>query len=114
MQFASVPRYDASGTSTAELLNTGMTVVTSVEIENPNGAPVYLQLFDAAAIADVTVGTTTPDYTRMVPLGSAAAPTSRIIEVPIRFAKGCVYAVTTTRSGNGNPGTACPLNFTFQ
>jgi hypothetical protein len=114
-RFAGIPVYDASVTATAELLRTGSIVVQSVEIENPNTVQVYLQLFDAAAATDVTLGSTTPVDTRMIPEGSGGGfNTSRLIDIPKRFTLGCVYAITTTRSGSTAPSTACPCNFTIQ
>lgn len=111
---ASTPIYDASGTATATLLRTGNVALDNVEAENINTAICYLQLFDAAAASDVTLGSTTPTTTRMIPMGGgAAAPVSRLLDPhkSIGFCKGLVYAVTTTRSGAVAPTSAVPLNF---
>lgn len=110
-----IPTYDATGTSTAELLVTGAQRLHTVEVENPNTSIVYIQLFDAASAGAVTVGTTTPNITKMVPPGDGSTNGVRLLDWgqnPPRFNSGIVYAVTTTRSGSGNPTTACPLNFT--
>lgn len=113
--FAGINTYDASVTATVELLRTGNVVLMAVEVENPNTDPVYLQLFDAAAVTDVTIGTTTPTDTRMIPAGAGGGVnTSRLIEIPRRFGLGLCYAITTTRSGSTAPSTACPCNFTHQ
>lgn len=115
VRFAGIPVYDASVTATVELLRTGSIVVESIEVLNPNTTQVYLQLFDAAAASDVTLGATTPTVTRMIPEGSGGGyNTARLIEIPTRFTLGCVYAITTTASGSTAPSSACSCNFTIQ
>lgn len=111
---ASTPSYTASGTATATLLRSGSVTLHAVEAENINTTIVYVQLFNAAAATDVTLGSTAPDQTYMIPQGGgAAAPTSRLIDfsTPLGFDKGLVYAVTTARSGAVPPTSAVPLNF---
>ena len=111
---AGIPIYDASVTGVTELLQTGYTILESAEVENINTTPVYLQLFDAAATTDVTLGTTTPTDTRMIPAGAGTPNnTARLFgnDIRRRFGAGIVYAITTTRSGSTSPATACPVNF---
>jgi len=68
----------------------------------------YIQFFDAAEAADITVGTTTPTY-------SFAVPTARDMDKghPIRFEKGCFYAITNTPDGAGAPPAPCLVNINF-
>ncbi len=113
----SFPIYDAAGTATATLLRGGYTTLNFVEVENRNTVPVYLQLFNAATAGAVTLGTTTPDQTRMIPAGAGGSPevnTSRLIDTqdaPMIFGSGLVYAITTTRSGSTAAANTCPINF---
>ncbi len=107
--------YDAAGTGTATLLRTGYTSLHTVEVENPNTVPVYLQLFDAVGVSSVTLGTTVPTSTRYIPAGDGTENGVRILDfvAPVRASFGYVYAITTTRNGLTAPGSACPLNFTY-
>jgi hypothetical protein len=110
-----IPTYDASVTGTVEKLVQGSQKLHTVEVENPNTTVVYLQLFDAAATTDVTLGTTAPTTTRLIPAGDGTNNGARILdfsEGPVRFNNGICYAITTTRSGSTSPSTACPVNFT--
>lgn len=117
---ASTPYYQASGNATAQLVKTGYTLLHSWEVENPNSSAthgqLYLQLFDAAATTDVTVGTTTPDQTYKIDPGDGTTNGggSKHYEAPLRFSKGLVWAITTTRSGSTGPTTACPTNITYE
>lgn len=108
--------YDASVTATATLLAKGSVGLCAVEVENPNTVPVYLQLFSAVAAADVTLGSTTPNSTRLIPAGLGSGDNGvRIIEFadPPRFDPGLVYAITTTRSGSTAAGAVCQVNFDY-
>ena len=65
----------------------------------------YLQFFNAAAAADVTVGTTAPVWTIMVPAsdGICIPPFAPLHH----FDKGLVIAASkTSRTGNTAPATA--------
>jgi hypothetical protein len=108
-----ITTYDASVTGVVELLAVGYCNLESVEIENPNTTVVYLQLFDSATTAAVTLGTTVPNTTRLIPAGDGVASGVRIIEfnAPLRFGSGIVYAITTTRSDNTSPASVCQINF---
>ena len=70
---------------------------------NPGASAAYIQFFDAAAIADVTVGTTTPKFSLGLPATGGAA---RTCSFPIRFVKGVVIACTSTATGSGAPNAA--------
>jgi hypothetical protein len=81
------------------------------EVENNDTADVFLQVFNKAA-ADVTVGTTAPDYTFRIPASSNFGKDSQIF--PIHYHDlGLVIAVTTTRTGSSNPGTAATVQIWF-
>lgn len=79
--------------------------VTGWHIVNTTAAIAYVQVFNALA-ANVTVGTTTPDYVIPVPASGGAVDIllqGRMIGHSI----GCVIACTTTRTGSTN--AACDV-----
>lgn len=110
---SSILSYDASVTATVELLAKGCVILNSVEIENPNTTPVYLQLFDAVQVSDVTIGSTAPTTTREIPEGDGTTNGVRIIDFADapRFESGLCYAITTTRSGSTAAASVCQVNF---
>ena len=63
---------------------------------NTAAAVTYVQIFDAAAVTDVTLGTTVPKGS--IPL--AASGVSVIMEADLQFATGIVLFATTTLTGN--------------
>lgn len=71
---------------------------------NPNGSAAYVQLFDVATTAGVTLGTTTPTLS----FGLPASSYTEIVHVStlgIHFANGLQIAATTTATGSTAPGT---------
>jgi len=85
--------------STATLAKKGRCVVTAVRAINTTAATAYTQIFDAAAITDVTVGTTVPTWV----VRSAANDPSDGDGLPtygIVFELGVVAASTTTALGS--------------
>lgn len=87
---------------TPVLIKSGRCVVTAARIFQASAAAdAVLQMFDAAAISAVTVGTTVPDW--VVLLDSAAGPISGGDGLPtdgLVFNSGVVVACTTTPTGN--------------
>ena len=88
--------------ATAVLAKTGATQVVSVRAFQVGlAADAYVQLFDAAAISEVTVGTTKPTWVVLTDFGSGEVsggdglPTHGLI-----FKLGVVVASTTTSAGN--------------
>ncbi len=113
----SVPALDQAVTATATLLRTGYVSLNAMEIDNPNAAIIFVQLFDAATAGAVSLGVTVPVQSYQVPVGGAGnALVSRLIDYsngPLRFGLGCVYAVTTTRTGSTAPASNCIINFRY-
>jgi len=74
-------------------------------IGNPNDAPIYLHFYDVAG--SVTVGTTVPTLTILLPALAAAN-----IEFAngIKFTNALKIAATTGVSGNTAPGTGLVTN----
>ena len=89
--------FDDDVVETDVLVQTGQTLLLGYDIHNTTGADAFLQCFDAAAVADVTVGTTVPDY-----VISAAA--NEVVQgsfpFGLAFPKGLVIASCTTTGGN--------------
>lgn len=105
--------FDSSVTATAEsLAPLSGGYLDFFEVQNPNTAQVFLQLFDAL-VASVSLGTTTPTLSLAVPAGTGVddGMRSEIFPNPPNFRTGIVYAVTTTATGSTAPTTACKVNF---
>ena len=107
-----IPSFDSSVTATKEVLTASGTYLDFFEVQNPGAAQVFLQLFDALT-ANVTVGTTAPTLSLVVPAGTGTEDGARseLFSHPVHFRTGFIYAVTTTATGNTAPGTACKVNF---
>jgi hypothetical protein len=79
------------------LVKTGRAYLFNWDIDNTTAADAHIQLFDAAALADVTLGTTVPDY---VIHSTSNANVTQALSKPISFVLGlCVFS-TTTSTGN--------------
>ena len=107
-----------------KLLNGLSTTVTSVKnsapgqlgvvyCANPNssGSMTYIQIFDVATAAGVTLGTTTPKLSLGIPgtQSSGIGPSG----LGVIFQNGIQVAVTTTATGNTAPSTAMDCNVTY-
>jgi hypothetical protein len=105
----SLKKYHTSAKDeSAVLVRSGPHTLHGFQLENPaGGAEVFLQFFDAASSGAVTVGTTAPLWSIMVPtLDGMIIPPQ---ELPIEsFALGIVIAATATRTGAGAPNTEDP------
>src|SRR3569833_2423027 len=94
--------------NTLTLITINPTRLGGYFVDNPNASSAYLQIFDANAVAAVTLGTMAPKLSFGIPAGGAAnldlAPDG------IRFVNGIVIAVTTTRTGSTNPASTVDYN----
>lgn len=86
---------------TATLIRGRPAHIIGAHFVNEDAAARFVQLFDAAAAANVVVGTTLP----LVVL-AAAQNGSDDLKTPVSFAAGIVAAATTTATGNGAPTAA--------
>ena len=78
---------------------------------NANNYDVFVQVFDKASNAAVTVGTTPPDLVLVVPAnGVLDAPPS---DTGVDFDLGIVVAATITAGGAGAPGVGILANFFY-
>lgn len=112
------PYFQVAADETKRLINSGITELYGVEVINSDDATYCIQLFDATAIADVTLNSTVPDY--VVFIRARASATQKGIETrdwnkePLRFAKGLVYAITTTATGLTGPTTDLPMSASYR
>ena len=106
-----VPFFDATGTSTAENVGTTNRWLHYFHVVNSNLVDAYIQLFNALA-ADVTVGTTAPNQSYLVPAGNGVDAGAFEASFPdgLYFSTALSFACTTTPTGNGNPTTALTVN----
>ena len=104
-----IPFLDGALTDTAVLVFAGRISMASFFIYNPSNAAAYVRVFDAEAAADVTLGTTAPDYV----LGANTETWAQgSFEKPIQFTKGIVIGACTTATGSGHtaPNVALVVN----
>ncbi len=93
---------------TVVLVSAGDRNVFAIDAYNGAGAAdAYVQMFDAAKVADVALGTTVPRWVLPVPAGGGHAP---IYTQPLPFDAGLVVAVTSTPDGNGAPNAPIVLS----
>ena len=103
--------FDGSLDNTLTAVKSGATYLYTLEIDNADSAKRYLQLFDAAATGDGTLGTTTPSY--VIGLASAAMKSVSFC-IPMKFELGLVYAMTTTDTGSSDVSAAGTLSVGYR
>ena len=92
---------DANWDGAATLVQgAGPKYIKRIFVDNENAAARFLQVFNAAAVADVTLGTTEPDINCRIP-----ATDNRGIDVEAWFDAGVVIAVTDSTRGATTSGT---------
>lgn len=103
--------FDPDGDNTAQVVKAGGGTLWVLEVSNPNAEDAYLQLYDLAA-GDVTVGTTTPKQSYLVPAGDGTRDGAfdRVFPIGMLFRTAITYACTTTPTGNGDPTTGLVVN----
>lgn len=97
----------ALGGTLEQVHNAKLNIYGFTVVNNTN-ALAYVQLFDAAAVAGITLGTTVPDVVIPVPPNGQV---SRELTMPISFGHGLVAASTTTRGGSTAAATDVMLDF---
>lgn len=101
----------ATAVLAANLANGGTASLNCVILGNEvNSAQTYLQIFDAAAAAAVTLGTTAPNMIVDAPsyLGNVVNLSPAVV-----FRKGVVIAATTTATGSSAPSVAVSATLCF-
>lgn len=102
MGSATIPYKNTAVVETAVLVRTGICSLAGYHLFNPGSAPTYIQFFDAAAAADVTVTGANAVFLLGLPLAGGA---TRSLNRPLKFTLGMVIACTSNLT-NGAPQTA--------
>lgn len=89
-------RHTAVDSGALALVATGATNVGAVSVHVATAG--FLQLFDAAAAANVTLGTTLPTLSFYIPVNNETP--FQLGDRVFYFPRGLVYAITTTRTGS--------------
>lgn len=104
--------YSASLDASPVLVFQGRGNLYGFLVEDNSGDDIFVQVFDAASIGDVTVGTTVPVFTFRVKADQAFG--KDVNDSPYKFfANGCVVAVTTLRNNTVSPSAGATAQFWF-
>jgi hypothetical protein len=107
--------FDSDGDNSAQAARTTGTRLFGIEVSNTNTADAYLQLFNTST-SGVTVGSTTPKLSLLVPAGSGSndGAMDKDFTDGIEFDTALTYACTTSATGSGDPSTGLILNLWFR
>lgn len=105
-----IPFRDASIDNSAQTCKAKAGRLYGYHIQNPNASDAWLQFYDVAA-GSVTVGTTTPTVSLVVP-GSGAI--EAFFPIPIQFGTAITYAATTTAAGGTAPTSGLVGNLFYR
>ncbi len=89
------------------LVSAGPVELSNAMFYNNDSAAGYVQLFDAAAIGDVTLGTTAPKW--VMTAAATSMSTQLIFCHPLMFSSGLVIAFTSTFKGNDATGSTAEV-----
>jgi len=104
--------YSASLDASPVLVFQGRGNLYGFLVEDNSGDDIFVQVFDAASVGDVTVGTTAPVFTFRVKADQALG--KDVNDSPYKFFKdGCVVAVTTLRNNSVSPSAGATGQFWF-
>lgn len=98
-------------TNTAVAVKASAGCLYYYHVYNTNTSDVFLQIYDVAS-GSVTVGTTTPTYTLVVPAGGGILDSP--FSAPMNFSTAITIAVTTTATGGTAPSTALLVNMGYK
>ena len=101
--------HDPGADQTLGQVSAEAVIVTAIDAYNPGAALAFLQLFNRPS-ADVTLGTTVPDF--VVPIPDAGGRDT-VYPGGLRFADALTYAVTGSPGGNDAPASPVVLSFGF-
>ncbi|MEK6879113.1 MAG: hypothetical protein AABY22_05865 [Nanoarchaeota archaeon] len=95
--------------ATTVLVADGNQALVGWNLINPISTDAYLKIYNSATAAGVTVGTTTPIMTLLIPAGPGTFWQSNEDKFQMGFSLGIVIAVTTgiADSNTTAPGTGC-------
>lgn len=110
------PYFDSDGDNTAQAIKTTAGDLYRLHVVNQNTADAYIQFFDTAA-AGVTVGSTTPIQSYLVPGGdgtNSGALDINLFDAPLTFQTAITYGCTTTATGGTDPTTGLTVNALYR
>jgi hypothetical protein len=96
------------GTTVVPVISNRGGSLVMLHCNNPNTGVAFVQVFDAATNAAVTVGTTVPTLSFAIPGSSASG--YALAASGIGFGAGIQMAATNTATGNGANGTGLDCN----
>lgn len=104
--------YIAAAAQTKNDISASRCNLYAFEVENnSSSADVFVQFFNATA-ANVTLGTTVPDFTFRIPAGSNFGKDAE--DFPLHyFPTALSIAVTSTRTGSSAPASAATVQLWF-
>ena len=107
-------KFDSDGDNTAQSVVQTDSRLYGVQCSNINTEDAFIQFFDVAS-GSVTVGTTAPMFSLLVPAGDGTnrGGNDPLPTIPIEFNTAMTYACTTTPTGNGNPTTGLTVNILY-
>lgn len=105
-----VETYIASVSNTAAEVSDAGSTIHGFRLENNHTSAVYVQLFNAR-VADVTLGTTAPTVSFLLPASGSTQIEPRAFLY--YFNKGISIACTATRTGSGSPTAAASVSLWF-
>lgn len=112
----SLPYHKADLSNTAVLVIGQRAELTGVHFLSTNAADCFLHFYDAAAAADVTVGTTAPKQVYLAPAsdGTKHAGFDKALECGLLFSKGIVIAATDEYNVSNAPTAAVKVSLTYR
>lgn len=105
-----LPYRNAALKATKQVVSSAKSRVYGLHVWNQDTSDTYLQFYDALT-AGVTVGTTTPTLTLVVPASSGI---DKDTTIPWEFNTGIVVAATTTVGGSTNPTNGLLINLFYK
>jgi len=99
-------------TNSTVLVTAGMHNLYSVDFYNSNAFIAYVQIFDAASAAAVTLGTTAPKLSYPVPAGGWWD--KNLADIGASFVNGIVAAATATSTGSLAPSSGVQAHFYYK
>lgn len=97
--------------TTKKRLYKGRIRVSKLTAYNPNSGDVWVFVYDAETVADVTVGTTPPAWRMLVPGGTTTALGANEQDVSLILSEGLIIGVYTV--AGAAPGTAVQVGAIF-
>ncbi len=114
---ASIPYRNISGNATAQLAAKGTTMLKHAVGYNKTTADVWLQIYDATSASDVTVGSTTPKKSILLPFsdGTKYSAGEYAPKSPLKLDLGLVWAVTVEPDAAATtPTSNCFITFDIE